>query len=99
MIDLKEFGLTRAQALCALFNSARTQGLGILQYDSKHVMNVKEAETLLEKTKYFDYVEGRVLKVSLEKDEFDERLYDRDNGFGAAFHALLDYATTLRKEN
>lgn len=34
---------------------------------------------------YFDYLYGRVMKVDLSSDEsFEERLYDRDNGTGAA---------------
>ena len=33
---------------------------------------------------YFDYVKGRVMKVDLSGDEFSPRLYDRDNGQGAA---------------
>lgn len=34
---------------------------------------------------YFDYLYGRVMKVDLSSDDgFEERLYDRDNGKGAA---------------
>jgi hypothetical protein len=39
-------------------------------------------------TRYFDYLQGRVMKVSLEGDELDARLYDRDNGEGAAAEAI-----------
>lgn len=36
----------------------------------------------------FDYLNGRVMKVSLSGDEFDPWGYDRDNGQGAAERAL-----------
>lgn len=39
-------------------------------------------------TMYFDYLKGRVMKVNLSGDEFDEWGYDRDNGSGAAHRAL-----------
>ena len=37
---------------------------------------------------YFDYLFGRVIKVDLSGNWFDERLYDRDNGIGAAQAAV-----------
>ena len=39
---------------------------------------------------YFDYVKGRVIKVDLNDDAFDERMYDRDNFPGAAFEAVCE---------
>lgn len=39
---------------------------------------------------YFDYLQGRVMKVDLAGDELDPRLYDRDNGEGAARRAIYD---------
>jgi hypothetical protein len=36
----------------------------------------------------FDYLKGRVMKVDLSGDEFDEGLYDRDVGDGAAARAI-----------
>lgn len=38
---------------------------------------------------YFDYVNGRPLKVDLSGDEFDPYLYDRDNGEGVADKAMI----------
>ena len=32
---------------------------------------------------YFDYLEGRVMKIDLSGDTVDPRGYDRDNGQGA----------------
>lgn len=37
---------------------------------------------------YFDYLNGKVLKVDISQDEFDPRLYDRDNGENAAQRAI-----------
>ena len=84
-------GLTKAEVLCALYNRAKCQGMGILHYDAKP-LSVHDAEKLLETTTYFDYLYGRILKVDLIDDNaFDEFLYDRDNGKGAAQTALDNY--------
>lgn len=80
MIDIK--GLNKADVLAALYNASRPLGMGFLHYDPKP-MTGKEAETYAEQT-YFDYLKGRVMKVKLQGGEFDERLYDRDNGAGTA---------------
>jgi hypothetical protein len=37
---------------------------------------------------YFDYFNGKVMKVDIANDEFDPYLYDRDNGPGAAQYAI-----------
>lgn len=77
-------GLNKADVLRALYDNAKTQGLGFLHYDSAQ-MSTEEAERLLGAGTYFDYVKGRVMKVDLSSDvEFEEWLYDRDNGQGAA---------------
>lgn len=86
MINIK--GLSKAKVLAALYNALKPLGLGILQYDPQN-MSEKEAAELLEEQSYFDYLKGRVMKVDLSSDEeFDEWLYDRDNGIGAAKEAI-----------
>ena len=86
MIDLK--GKNKAEVLAALYNASRPQGLGFLSFDAAF-MTKKEARALLDSGRtYFDYLKGRVLKVDLSGDELDPRLYDRDNGQGAAAAAL-----------
>ncbi len=86
MISIK--GLNKAKVLAALYNASKPLGLGILQYDPKD-MSEKEAAELLKGQFYFDYLKGRVMKVDLSSDEeFDEGLYDRDNGIGAAKEAI-----------
>lgn len=82
MVDIK--GLNKSEVLAALYNNSKPLGLGFLHFDAKD-MTVAEAEELLKQTTYFDYLKGRVMKVDLSHDDsFEERLYDRDNGNGAA---------------
>lgn len=80
--------LDKAAVLAALYNRAQTQGLAALEYRME-TMPLAEARTILESGKTnFDYLKGRVLKIDLRGDELDTRLYDRDNGPGAAAEAL-----------
>ena len=80
--------LDKADVLAALYNAARPQGLGFPHYTPKP-MTKDEAAELLKGHDYFDYVHGRVMKVDLRGDTLDPRLYDRDNGDGAAYRALV----------
>lgn len=87
MIDIS--GLDRAEVLAALYNNSRPLGMGFLHY-TPEPMSKGEAAKLLEEADYFDYLKGRVMKSHLRKGEtqFDEGLYDRDNGKGAAAAAI-----------
>ena len=86
MIDIK--GLSKAKVLAALYNSSKPLGMGFLQYIPDD-MTESEAAKLLTEGTYFDYLKGRVMKVDLSSDEkFEEYLYDRDNGVGAAQRAI-----------
>lgn len=76
-------GLSKASVLAALYNASQPQGMGFLQYDPTP-MTAQEAEVILEQTTDFDYLKGRVMKISLSKDEVDTWGYNRDNGDGAA---------------
>lgn len=42
---------------------------------------------------YFDYLKGRVMKVEINGETLDPRLYDRDNGRDAAEMVVLDILT------
>jgi hypothetical protein len=84
-ISIKE--LDKAQVLAALYNASRPLGMGFLQYDPQP-MTVEQARVILERSTYFDYLQGRVMKVDLSSDSFDPRWYDRDNGQGAAQKAI-----------
>lgn len=91
MVSIK--GLSKPDVLAALYNRAHPQGMGFLHYTPED-MTTEQAEKLLQQTSYFDYVKGRVMKVDLSSDEqFDERLYDRDNGPGAAQSAINSIKT------
>lgn len=85
MIDIS--GINKAAVLAALYNASKPQGLGILHFTPED-MTVQEATELLTQTNYFDYLKGRVMKIALDGDTLDPRLYDRDNGDGAAIAAL-----------
>lgn len=84
MVNIK--GLDKAQVLKALYDHSRPQGLGFLQ--AGKTVTLEECAKLLEEHTDFDYLGDRVLKVDLSEDEFDPRLYDRDNGEGAAQRAV-----------
>ena len=87
MIDTR--GLNKADVLTALYNNAKPHGLGFLHYKPED-MTRKQAEKILESGQtYFDYLYGRVMKVDLKSDDgFEEWLYDRNNGTGAAQKAI-----------
>ena len=83
--------LNKAQALAALFNNAKTQGMGVLHYNPNHVMHEAEAKAVLAEGSYVDYLEGRVIKIDFDKlgeNQLDVTQYNRDNGPYAAQDAL-----------
>lgn len=85
-------GLSKAVVLAALYNRSSPQGMGWIQA-TLGPMGTAEAEVLVtaathgegeNKSIYFDYLKGRVMKVDLGPDELQTHLYDRDVGQGAA---------------
>lgn len=80
-------GKNKAQILAALYNASKVQGMGFLQQKVGQ-MSESEAAELLKSNKDFDYLHGKVMKIDLSGDELNPRLYDRDNGDGAAERAL-----------
>lgn len=84
-MDMNIDGLNKALVLAALYNGAKPQGMGFMQFDSKP-MTEEEAQVILDRgdNLYFDYLKGRVMKISLKSLDVDTRLYNRDNGMGAA---------------
>jgi len=81
-------GLDRGAVLAALYNDYHPQGMGFLHFDPKP-MTPAEGNKLLKNNTYFDYLQGRVMKVDLSNDTLDPWLYDRDNGTGAAEAAII----------
>lgn len=88
-VDIDISDLDKAEVLAALYNRAQPQGMGMLHYDPIP-MDAKEAQEILDSgSHYFDYLKGRVMKVNLGADTFSSRLYNRDNGAGAAEQVIL----------
>jgi hypothetical protein len=82
-------GLDKAEVLAALWNNSKSQGLSYMGLNGQIKMSKDDAIPFLSRNdKYFDYLNGRVLKIDLSEDEIDPRLYDRDNGQGAALKAI-----------
>lgn len=82
-------GMSKAEAIARLYNHSTPRGTGFLHYDSEP-MTITEAE-ILAKEHYLDYYRGRVMKINVSRLETETfRLYDRDNGPGAAWEALTD---------
>lgn len=90
-IDIKS--VSKAKVLAALYNASRPQGMGFVHYGPGD-MTEEQAAELLSKNTYFDYLQGRVMKVDLSGDTLETRLYDRDNGPGAAERAIKHLIAT-----
>lgn len=77
--------LKKEVVLAALYNGSKVQGMGWLQAKSEP-MTESEAKKLLDESdnKYFDYVHGKVMKISLKHSDLNTFLYNRDNGDNAA---------------
>ena len=99
MIDIK--GLDKAEVLYSLWHNSHAQGMSFLGLPrAKEGFTLEHARELIKETGYvlegenrpcclyFDYLEGHVIKCDITNDEFDERLYDRDCGEGAAAKAI-----------
>jgi hypothetical protein len=84
MIDISK--MPKPAVLAALYNAAKP---GNDPGDSEHRrLSFSEAGRLLKERTYFDYLYGRSLKVELMGEQFDETLYDIDQGPDAAKNAL-----------
>jgi hypothetical protein len=99
MIDIK--GLDKAEVLYALYHNSHAQGMSFLGLPhGKENFTLEHAREIIKETGYvlegeyhpgrlyFDYLEGHIIKCDITNDEFDERLYDRDCGEGAAAKAV-----------
>lgn len=93
MIDIRN--LDKAEVLKVLYDASHHQGLGFLQAVPDSVVTVEHCRDLLASNTYFDYLYGKVMKVDLRDDFFNEAMYDRDNGPGAAQKAI----NKLRRHN
>lgn len=83
-------GLDKAEVLAALYNASRPQGMGFFQAVFRDATSEEMRQVIAERGEHlrFDYLQGRVMKVDISDDDLDPRLYDRDNGQGAAARAI-----------
>lgn len=87
MIDISN--LNKAAVLAALFNNSKQQGMGFLHgHQPEMSLSDAEQELIDHCGTRFDYLHGKVMKVDVGGETLDPRLYDRDNGEGAALRAL-----------
>jgi len=78
-------GISKSRLLAALYNASKPIGLGHLHYTPEDMTETQAASLIAERPyMYWDYLNGRVMKIDLSTDEVDTRLYNRDNGEGAA---------------
>jgi len=83
MVNIK--GLDKAKVLKALHDNSKAQGLSYLNLKS---LSLEECRNIVKTQLSFDYLYGKALKVDISKDTFDPWGYDRENGEGAAQHAI-----------
>lgn len=96
MVSIK--GLDKAKVLKALYDNSHVEGMGFMHAAPEGTVTEDRCRELLEKNTAYDYLYGRVMKVDLAGDEFDERLYDRDCGEGAAQRAVDSIAQERESE-
>lgn len=88
-------GLNKAEVLQALYNASKQQGMGFLDVAGHSPMTIETANQIINSGRtFFDYLNGRVMKISLEKDEVSTWGYDRDNGEGSAERAIAHLRQT-----
>ena len=80
--------LDKAAVLAWLFNCAHPFGMGFYHYQARD-MAPDEAQKILDSGQtYFDYYEGRLMKVDLKGDEIRSYLWDQDYGDGSLQRAV-----------
>lgn len=84
-------GLDKAAVLATLYNASQPVGLGLLHPRANTDMTVGQAAVILAAHPdhlYFDYLQGRVMKVDISGDAIDPHNYDRDHYPGACAAAI-----------
>lgn len=81
-IDIK--GLNKVDLVLALHRASRPLGIGHIVAMGSPPLDHARVEGHLAQGTYFDYLDGRVMKVEVGGDMLDPRMYDRDNGAGSA---------------
>jgi hypothetical protein len=91
-------GIPKGKVFATLYNHATVKSLHFLKITSKEITQ-EEADTLLEKQTYFDYINGRVIKMDFSTNSLDTRLYNRDNGPDAAEKVISALVESMDKDN
>jgi len=87
-------GLDKVEVLRALYAKSKVQGMGRYAFVPGD-LDYSEAKEILECQRgYVDYLKGRVMKVSLTEDTLNTRLFNRDNGTGAAEDVIKNLRST-----
>lgn len=102
LVDIK--GLDKAAVLVVLWYNARMQGKSSSGY--KGELTLRRAKELIEQhchtgmkgeeIIYFNYLNGKVIKIDLAPDVIDTCLYDRDNGADAGENAIEKLRLALK---
>jgi hypothetical protein len=87
MNDIDISKLDKAAVLAALYNASRPLGMGFFHATSSDMTRDEAAEILRDQANFY-YLKGRVMNVDLTGDTLRTRLYDSDNGEGAAAAAI-----------
>jgi hypothetical protein len=82
IIDIS--GLDKCEVLFALYEAKQPIGMGLLA--ARDDITLEDVRAVFGKSPfpYVDYMYGRPMKVDLDGDTFDGRLYDRDSSPGQA---------------
>jgi len=89
-IDVK--GIDKAELLAALYNNSQPLGMGFLVAKAEP-MTKAAAQAVLDNQAgdtYFDYLQGRVMKIDIGGDTLNTWGYDRDNGAGSVARVVAD---------
>jgi len=86
MVDIK--GLDKARVLKALYDHSNVQEMSLFRSVPNGLVTVEICENLLKHNTSFECLYGRVLRIDIGGDAFDERLYDQECGEGAAQRAV-----------
>ncbi len=95
-------GLDKAEVLAALYDNSKPLGFGMAHFTPEPMTRTQALDALAAHTRfdgdkddpekvriYFDYLQGRVMKINLGKNDVDTGLYNRDNGPGAAEKVIV----------
>lgn len=87
MIDIR--GIDKAILVAGLFNQSKPLGMGFFHPGHRLQMTKEKAQAYLDEgMKYFDYLEGRVIKADVSGDTLNPASYDSQNGEGAALRVV-----------